>query len=97
MPISESKRYTPAMVAQGQNVLFKMLAPVLTPETAERLVSLRIDAETRVRIDELADKANEGTLTDPERVEYAEYVEAMDLIGLLQAEARGMLDRRVAP
>ena len=76
------------MVAQGQNVLSRMLASVLTPETAERLVGLSIDAETRTRIDELAYRANQGLLSDAERAEYAEYVDAMDLIGLLQLLVR---------
>jgi hypothetical protein len=36
----------------------------------------------------LADKANEGELSDAERAEYEGYVEANNLLAVLQAEAR---------
>ena len=75
-------------------VLDSLLAPVarcLTAEAAARLVSLRADEKTQARLDELADKANEGELTEDEHAEYASYVSAMNLIGVLQARARRLL------
>jgi hypothetical protein len=68
----------------------------LTPAVAERIVGAQLDAETQSRLDGLADKANRGELTQPEREEYAQYVEAMDLVGILKAKARKVLERQSA-
>jgi hypothetical protein len=79
------------MVAPNSNALDRMLGPVVgcfTRESAERLLTLEIDEETRAKIAELARKSNEGVLSEAERAEYLDYVEAMDLIGILQGKAR---------
>ena len=76
--------------------LDRLLDPVarcLTPEVARRLLDLRPDPVTQGRIAELADKANRGGLNEQERLEYEEYVDAVDLIGVLQAKARAALAR----
>ena len=39
-------------------------------------------------MDQLAAKANEGELTDEEREVYEAYIEANNLMAILQAEAR---------
>lgn len=72
-------------------MLYRLLDPLtecFTPEVAQRVVNLRPDPETQQRLYELAAKANEGDLTDEESTEYRAYVEAIDLIGILQAKAR---------
>ena len=77
-------------------VLDRFLDPVancLTPDVAQSIVSIGIDAQTQARLDELADKANLGALTEEERVEYEEYIEGMDLIGILKAKARKVLEQ----
>jgi len=77
-------------------ILDKMLEPVArcwTPAVAQQIAALRAEPLTQARIDELATKCNEGELTDAEQREYAAYVEALDLIGLLQAKARAILAR----
>lgn len=66
----------------------------LTPEVARRIVSLRADEQLQALVDELADKANEGTLTDDERSEYAHYVSFSHFITLLQIKARNVLEPR---
>ena len=79
--------------------LDRMLEPVsdcLTPEVARRLAQMRADQELQARIDDLADRCTEGTLTAEEKLEYETYVRAGNLIGILQAKARkllGTLDR----
>jgi hypothetical protein len=60
-------------------------------EFAKELVELRADPETQARIDELAEKCNEGLLTEVEREEYEDYVQATHLIGILQRKARRVL------
>jgi hypothetical protein len=75
-------------------ILDKMLEPVArcwTPAVAQQIAALRADPLTQARIDELATKCNEGELTEAEQREYEAYVEAIELIGLLQAKARALL------
>jgi hypothetical protein len=71
--------------------LLQSVARCFTPEVAQRIADLRADEPTQARLDELAEKSNEGLLTEPERREYSAYVEALDLIGILQAKARAIL------
>ena len=81
------------------NVSDRMLRPVtdcLTPEVARRIVDARLDSDTQARIDELASKANRGGLTEEERDEYAEFVEYIDLIGIIKAKARTILSQRAS-
>lgn len=83
-----------ADVALQSEVLDRLLDPVaacLTADVARRIAGLRADPATQARLDELADKAAEGALSAPEQEEYAAYVEALDLVGLLQAKARASL------
>jgi len=68
----------------GTSVLFDML----TPEQIERLANLPPDPRLAARVEVLADKANEGELTESEREEYEEYIAIDNLMAILQAEAR---------
>jgi hypothetical protein len=67
------------------------LAKCFTPDVAKQVVELRPDASTQAHIDELASKANHGTLTPAEQAEYEGYVDAIDVVAILQAKARKML------
>ena len=75
--------------------LERMLEPLtacLTPEVAQRIVDLRMDdPSTLLRLEYLREKANEGTLTDPEQVEYEGFVEGNDLLMLIKDQARSVL------
>jgi hypothetical protein len=73
--------------------LLEPVAQCFTPELAQRLVSLRPNPAIQSRIAELAAKANEGQLTDEERADYEDYVDAVDVIAVLQARARSTLER----
>jgi hypothetical protein len=82
------------MKNMNHTVLDRFLRPFtecLTPEVAQRIVNLQLDSQSQSRLDELAAKANEGQLTDDERQEYEEFVEGIDLIGILKARARTVL------
>jgi hypothetical protein len=83
---------TPALHAWDR--ILDAVAECLTRESAERLVRLRLDPETQARLDHLADKANEGLLSDDERAEYASFVDAIDVLGVLQGKAEQILVRR---
>jgi hypothetical protein len=65
---------------------------VFTPETAKLILELRVSEDTQRRIDQLADKCNEGTLTPQERSEYECFVSTFKAITLLQAKARTFLE-----
>ena len=80
--------------SHDNTVLNEVLDPVahcFTPDVARRIVALKADPKLQGRIDELASKAKEGELTDHERERYDAYVEAIDLISILQAKARKIL------
>jgi hypothetical protein len=71
--------------------LLEPLAGCLSPEVAAKVADLQADAAVQTRIDYLADRANEGLLTDEENEEYAGYLHAIDVIAVLQAKARSQL------
>jgi hypothetical protein len=78
-------------VVDSLDRLLDSVTECFTPEVAKRLVELRADPRMQARIDELAEKANEGQLTSTEREEYTTYVEAIDFISILQAKARRLI------
>jgi len=87
------------MKNMNNTVLDRFLKPFtecLTPEVAQRIVNLQLDSQSQARLDELAAKANEGQLTDDERQEYEEFVEGIDLMGILKARARTVLAQSVS-
>ncbi len=61
---------------------------LLTPEQTQKLAQLQCDSSAVGRLAELADKSNEGELSAAEQAEYEAYIEANNLISVLQAEAR---------
>lgn len=67
------------------------MADVFTPELARRIVELRAEPTVQAYIDDLADKANRGTLTPEEDRDYKSCIEAADIIGIIQAKARRFL------
>jgi len=83
----------------SNTVLDRVLDPFtecLTPEVAQRIVDLRADAPTQARVDQLADKANEGELSNDERAEYDKFRDAFHFVTILQAKARTLLDQQTA-
>ena len=66
-------------------------AECLTIEAARKVVALRADAALQGRVDELANKANRGTLTPSEQAEYDQYLAAFHFVTLVQARARRLL------
>lgn len=71
--------------------LFDPVSQCFTPDVARRIAALRAASNVQSRIDELADKNSEGTLTPDERHTYETYVRAVNFIGMLQAKARAVL------
>jgi len=73
--------------------MIEPVAECLTETAARKLVSLRADPELQARVDELADKTNDGTLTDDERAEYDRHLAAFHFVTILQAHARRRIIR----
>jgi hypothetical protein len=81
-------------IDQATAGLAKILDPVVecfTLEVAKRVGELRADPEVQARIEVLADKCNEGTMTPEETAEYDAYIHAMDVVAVLQKQARALL------
>ena len=76
--------------------LLDPLTEAFTPKVAVALLELRADSELEAHIGELRRKANEGTLTPDEEADYKEFVEAVDLISIMQAKARRFLSKQCA-
>lgn len=75
-------------------ILDDVLDPVgqcLTPDVAARIAALRANAKMQRRLEKLAEKNAQGTLTPREDAEYAAFVEALDIVAILQAKARNAL------
>jgi hypothetical protein len=64
----------------------------LTPQIAHKIVDWRPDPAVRNRILELGEKAELGALTAEEDAEYERYIEEGDVIALLQAKTRRLLE-----
>ena len=58
----------------------------LTPDVAKAIVALRADPELQARMDELAEKCNEGQLSADERDEYETSIRFGSFIALIQAK-----------
>ena len=81
-------------IDQATAGLAKILDPVaqcFTPEVAKRVAELRADPAVEARIEELAEKCNEGTMTPEEMAEYDAYIHAMDVVAVLQKKARTLI------
>ncbi len=66
---------------------------VFTPDLAQKISGLRADPELEQQVSVLREKANCGTLTPEEEVRYKDFVEAVDVISILQMKARRFLTR----
>jgi hypothetical protein len=62
-----------------------------TPEVARALIQLRADPELQARMDELAEKCNEGQLTSEESEEYETSIRFANYLAIIQAKARRLL------
>ena len=76
------------------SILDQILEPLgnaMPLDYARELVEYRASPDVQARVDELADKCNEGQLTDAERDEYDDYLQAFHFIEIMQRKARRVL------
>jgi hypothetical protein len=76
--------------------LVQPVVKTLTPEVARAIADLRADPELQARMDELAEKCNEGRLTPEEREEYETSVRFGNFIAILQSKARSLIKQRTS-
>ena len=85
------------MESQTQRtVLDEVLGPLVhecfTPEAARQVAEYKADEKVERRLDELSVKCTEGSLSEDEQAEYEDFVQAIDLISIIPAKARALLD-----
>lgn len=68
--------------------LLDPLSRCLDAESARRVAGFRVAPQVQKRIDALAERANEGLLTDNERAEYEALINAADFISILKVKAQ---------
>lgn len=71
-----------------------MLEPALEAmpaEFAKVLLTLQVDEHLQSRIEALRYKANVGQLLSEEKQEYEEFIEAVDIVSLMQLKAKRVL------
>jgi hypothetical protein len=78
------------------DALFEPLSRCLDAESARRVSEFRVDPEVQARVDLLAEKANQGELTQDERAEYEAFINAADFISVLKLKARRQLKRHAS-
>jgi hypothetical protein len=81
--------------ATGLDGLLDPLSRCLDAESLRRIVELQVDPPVQERIDTLAERANEGMLSDSERSEYEALINAADFISILKLKARFYLDSQI--
>ena len=80
--------------ARNTAVLDKLVGPLsecLTPESARRLLALKVDPVLQARVDDLAQRHSQGLLTREEQAEYGRYVSYSTFVAILKSKARQLL------
>lgn len=67
--------------------LLESLSECLDAESARRIAEFHVDAKVQASIDLLAEKANEGLLTEDERSQYEDAINVADFVALLRLKA----------
>ena len=78
------------------DILSRVIAPdqpTLSEEAARSILALHFSRQDLDRMEELAEKAREGTLTPAEQAETEGYERVGCLLGILQSKARFSLKR----
>jgi hypothetical protein len=79
----------------GLDGILEPLSRCLDPESARRIIDFQVDQPVQERIDALAERANEGALSDAERSEYDALINASDFVSILKLKARLNLDSNI--
>jgi hypothetical protein len=75
--------------------MLEPLVEALTPDSARVLAQIQAKPAVQARVDQLAAKCNEGSLSAEERIEYEDYVRIGTILALIKAKARRILAESV--
>src|SRR5262245_65345453 len=89
-PMSQTQHTSTAVLSD----LLEPKGQIMPIDFAKKLAALRATSTVQSRIDELAEKSSEAQLTPDERNEYLAYVDAIDVISILQAKAHSVLAKQ---
>jgi peptidase E len=78
------------------NELLDSLTHCFTPAVAQDVANLQYESHIQQKLEDLRQKANEGTLSPTERKEYESFVDAVDLISILKVKSRQLLQERAS-
>lgn len=81
------------------SILSRLIDPsqgTLSRAAAEAILEIRFSKEDDLRVTELAERCNAGTLSEDEAREYEGYVSAANLLALMQSKARLSLKQRTS-
>ncbi len=85
------------MAATTLSTFLDHLTQGFTPELAEHFAKLpKPDPDFQERLDELAEKANQGTLSKGEAAEYDKVSEYMDFVALMRLKAQSRVSERAS-
>ena len=79
-------------VATALDGLLDPLSRCLDAESAQRVVEFSFDPAVQARIDTLAERANDGVLSEEEGAEYDAFINAADFISILKLKVRRQLN-----
>ena len=71
--------------------MFSSVTDCLDRPSLQSIVELRAPPEAAVRVEWLAERANEGEITNEERAEYESCIQFTNFLGILQSKARKKL------
>ena len=72
--------------------LLDPLSRCLDVESTRRVAEFRVAPQVQKRIDVLAERANNGLLSEEDRAEYEALINAADFISILKVKARRQLE-----
>ena len=72
--------------------LLDPLTRCLDAESSQRVVEFRVDPAVQARVDALAERANDGVLSEEDHAEYEAFINAADFISILKLKARRQLN-----
>lgn len=78
------------MEMDSANLLSDMLQPfrALTPQAAAEVADVRVPEAVQSRIAELAQKHNDGVITEDELAQYEAYVKYGNVLAVIKAQAK---------
>jgi hypothetical protein len=91
-----SQPITPGTEAAIWARLIESQPKELTPEAARYLLALHFSEGDQARLQVLADRSQEGMLSDVETKEFDSYLHIANLLAVMQSKARLILDRQSA-